>query len=76
MASAGADKVVRMWEPSSGTQVHVLHGMQDTVTDLGFTCDQGHLLAAGTDHMLRMWDLSSDRIRHTLTGHRDKVCAS
>ena len=74
MASAGGDKVVRLWEPASGTQTSQLHGMQDMVTDLAFTCDQNHLVAAGTDKTLRMWDLSTARVKHTLTGHTDKVC--
>ena len=74
LASAGGDKVVRLWEPASGTQTSQLHGMQDMVTDLAFTCDQNHLVAAGTDKTLRMWDLSTARVKHTLTGHSDKVC--
>ena len=39
LASAGADKVVRLWEPSSATQTGQLHGMQELVTDLCFNCD-------------------------------------
>lgn len=34
MASAGADKVVRLWEPGSGAQKGVLHGMLETVTEV------------------------------------------
>ena len=33
MASAGADKVVRIWEPGSGAQKGALHGMLETVTE-------------------------------------------
>lgn len=73
MASGGADKVVRLWEPASGVQTGQLHGMQDMVTDVTFTCDQNHLVAAGTDKTLRMWTLDTARVKHTLTGHADKV---
>lgn len=65
--------MVRLWEPSSGTQTGNLHGMQDMVTDISFSCDQNHLVAAGTDKTLRMWDLSTARVKHTFTGHTDKV---
>ncbi len=34
MASAGADKVVRLWEPGSGAQKGLLHGMLETVTEV------------------------------------------
>jgi autophagy-related protein 16 len=73
MASGGGDRVVRIWEPGSGVQMTSLHGMLDSITDLGFTSDQQHLLAAGSDRVLRMWALSSAREKHTLTGHSDKV---
>ena len=73
MASAGGDRVVRVWEPGSGVQTGSLHGMLDSVTDLGFTSDQQHLLAAGSDKALRMWTLGTSRVKHTLTGHSDKV---
>ncbi len=74
MASAGSDKVVRLWEPGSGVQTSCLRGMIDSITDLAFTSDQDHLIAAGSDKSLRLWDIGSGRERHTLTGHSDKVC--
>ena len=73
MASAGSDKVVRLWEPGSAVQTTSLRGMMDSITDLAFTSDQDHLIAAGSDKSLRLWDISSARERHTLTGHSDKV---
>lgn len=75
MASGGADKTIRLWDPCSGMQTGTLHGMLETTTEVSFTCDQKHLLASGADQALRMWDLSSGRVRHTLTGHSQKVPA-
>ena len=73
MASAGSDKVVRLWEPGSAVQTSCLRGMMDSITDLAFTSDQDHIIAAGSDKSLRLWDIGSARERHTLTGHSDKV---
>lgn len=73
MASGGADKVVRLWDPDTGQQSGALHGMTETVTDLAWTCDAKFLLASGADQAVRMWDVSSGRVRHTLTGHTQKA---
>ena len=73
MASGGADRVVRLWDPDNGQQSGALHGMTETVTDLAWTCDAKFLLASGADQAVRMWDVSSGRVRHTLTGHTQKA---
>ena len=65
--------MVRLWDPISGQQTGVLHGMTETVTEVAFTCDAKHVLASGADLAVRMWDVSSGRVRHTLTGHSQKA---
>lgn len=65
--------MVRLWDPISGQQTGVLHGMTETVTEVAFTCDAKHVLASGADQAVRMWDVSSGRVRHTLTGHSQKA---
>ncbi|KAK9828803.1 hypothetical protein WJX72_002152 [[Myrmecia] bisecta] len=73
LASGGADKTVKIWEPATGNQISVLHGMLETVLEVSFTCDQRQLVAAGSDSALRMWEVDSGRSKHTLTGHTAKV---
>ncbi|DBA79590.1 TPA: hypothetical protein ACH3X1_008277 [Trebouxia sp. C0004] len=73
MATGGADKVVKLWDPATGANTGSLRGMLDTILEVSFTADQKHLLAAGGDQALRMWDITSGRVRHTLTGHTGKV---
>jgi len=73
VASGGADKVVRLWDPVTGHETGQLHGMMETVTEVAFTCDAKYVLASGADQAVRMWDISSGRVRHTLTGHSQKV---
>lgn len=74
MASGGADRVVRLWDPVEGRQTGTLMGMTDTVTEVAFTGgDARALIAAGSDQALRMFNLETGRVRHTLTGHSAKV---
>ena len=73
MASGGADKAIQLWDTIDGRSTGSLYGMQDTVTELAFTCDSRSLVAAGSDQALRMFTLDTSRVRHTLTGHSAKV---
>lgn len=74
MASCGADKVVRIWEPVTSQQVGELRGSMDTVFESSFTASGAQLLAGGADRALRLWDLTTGRVLQTLTGHAQKVC--
>ena len=79
LASGGADKLIRLWDPLDGRPVGALEGMQETVTELAFTNDgstSAHLLAAGSDKAIRVFSLETSRVRHTLTGHTNRVRAA
>jgi WD40 repeat protein len=57
LASGGEDRLVRLWELSSGKEVHHLKGHQGSVSSLAFT-DDGHFLVSGTrDTTALLWDL-------------------
>ncbi|KAK9863390.1 hypothetical protein WJX84_000187 [Apatococcus fuscideae] len=73
LASCGADKMVRIWEPVTSQQVGELRGSLDTVFEASFTANGGQLLAGGADRALRLWDLTTGRVLQTLTGHAQKV---
>lgn len=70
LASAGKDRVVRIWDPASGRQLHRLEGHEGEVWDLAFFPAGDRLasvswLPAGTnDQSLRIWDLASGTLIH------------
>lgn len=74
LATAGADKTVRLWD-SEGHHLNVLHGMLEGVYDCSWTCDGSRVLGAGNDNSIRIWDPASGRVLHTMTGHSGKVLA-
>ena len=55
IATAGADRTVRVWDPGGGSAV-VLQGHEDEVTTAVFTADGSRVLSSSHDGTLRLWD--------------------
>lgn len=72
LATAGTDKLVRLWDPASGELKKTLFGVAwDGVASLDFSAD-GKLLATGGSGReeggrIRVWDVESGRLMHTIT---------
>jgi WD40 repeat protein len=61
LATAGADRTVRIWDTASGEEVLVLTGHEHGVQEVGFS-PSGHRLASiGADGTLRVWDAPQPR---------------
>ena len=55
MATCGADRAVKLWEPTHGSHTATLQGSAETVLGVCFTCDARYVLGSGKD--IRMWDV-------------------
>jgi NB-ARC domain/WD domain, G-beta repeat len=75
LASAGADGVVRLWDPTTGGQTATLEGHTGWVWALVFSPDGALLASAGNDARVRLWDPSHGGHTATLEGHTDRVWA-
>jgi WD40 repeat protein len=65
LATGGADKTVRTWDPSAGKQVRLVAGHPDWIRAVTFSPD-GKLLVTGCDDgMVRVWDaVTGKQLRH------------
>jgi WD40 repeat protein len=80
LASSGfKEKVIKLWEVSSGRHVGTLTGHKEDVRQLAFSPDSSVLASASADKTLKLWDVSAKKELTTLSGHTgevDAVCFS
>jgi WD40 repeat protein len=65
IASAGADRTVRVWDPAAGRTVLTLDAGPEGAACLAFSPDGDRLAAGGAGEWVRVWDLAGGRpVRH------------
>ncbi|MFC4500576.1 MULTISPECIES: trypsin-like peptidase domain-containing protein [Streptomyces] len=73
LASASADKTVRLWDVGTGRPGAVLKGHTDVVWSVAFSPDGRTIATAGKDKTVRVWNAATGKPRHVLKGHTDWV---
>ena len=73
VASAGRDRVVRLWDAETGRKLASLDGHTDIVWCLAFSPDGRLLAAGGFDKTVRLWDAATGRELACFSGHTDRV---
>lgn len=73
VASASADKTVRVWNARTGEAIATLTGHKDEVTCVAFTADGKRIVSGSADKTLKLWDLDTKKELRTLEGHTDAV---
>src|SRR5262249_27016425 len=60
LASAGADRIVRVWDVSSGNEMNAFRGHAEAITGLAFvTQSPPFLVSCGRDGVVKTWDTRS-----------------
>ena len=63
---SGPAAEVRIWEVTSGRQIHSLRGHKSLVSQLAFSPDGKRLAASGSDQAVRLWDTGSGNMVNSL----------
>ena len=71
LASAGYDKLVRLWDPASGQKVADLKDHSDAVYGVAWSPDGKYLATASADRALKIWHVSSRKRLYSLTESTD-----
>ena len=71
IASGGGfgDITIRLWDASTGEELHTLKGHTNDVLSVNFSPDGKRIASGSDDQTIRLWDASTDEEHHTLKGH-------
>ncbi|XP_074320865.1 uncharacterized protein LOC141657503 [Silene latifolia] len=75
LVSGGTEKVVRVWDPRSGSKTMKLRGHTDNVRALLLDSTGRYCISGSSDSMIRLWDLGQQRCVHSYAVHTDSVWA-
>lgn len=76
LATASADKTVRVWDVRTGATLLTLRGHDADVMSVAFAPDGKHLLTASLDKTARLWDATTGAALTVFEGHDDAVNAA
>ncbi|KAJ6434308.1 hypothetical protein OIU84_017920 [Salix udensis] len=75
LVSGGTEKVVRVWDPRTGSKAMKLRGHTDNIRALLLDSTGRYCLSGSSDSMIRLWDLGMQRCVHSYAVHTDSVWA-
>jgi WD40 repeat protein len=75
LATTGEDGMIRLWDVTTGAQMHVLTGLTSVggVWDCAFSPDGELLATADDDGAVRLWHVATGTAHASLTGHMSRV---
>lgn len=75
IATGGYDKVVKLWDVSTGKLVATLKEHQDAVYAVAFMPGGRQLVSAAGDRTLKVWDVATAKRIHTMSDALDSLYA-
>jgi WD40 repeat protein len=76
LASGGEDRIVRLWQASTGQCQMELQGQRDWIRSVTFSPDSSRLAGSGDDGAVRVWEVSTGQCPAALQGSHDRAQSS
>jgi len=75
LATAGGDKLIKLWELVSQTEIARYEGHVGAVTGVAFNADATELISIGGDKQIKLWDVKSRESVVSITGRNHSLTA-
>ena len=69
IVSASDDKIVHVWDASTGSKLYLYQDMSDVVRVVAWSSDGSRIATAGTGALVRVWDVATNRLIVVYRGH-------
>ena len=76
LATAGGDKLIKLWELVSQTEVARYEGHVGAVTGVAFNPDATELFSLGADKQIKLWDVKTRESVVSITGRKHGLTAA
>ena len=73
LVTGGDDRMVRLWDVGSGSEIAALQGHENWVRSVAFNPDGTRLISGGDDGTVRLWDMGRNEEIAALRGHEGRV---
>ena len=73
LATAGYDKIIKLWEAKSLKWIRDLKGHKDIIESVSFSKDSQSLFSSSSDFTVGQWDVATGQFKHSYWGHEDDV---
>ncbi|HEX5837996.1 MAG TPA: hypothetical protein VFY26_09195 [Anaerolineales bacterium] len=73
LATASADRTIKIWDASNGTELRTIYGHTDVLSIVAFSPDSQRIVSAGWDRQVKIWDAGTGEQLMTLLGHSDQL---
>ncbi|MBN3943729.1 caspase family protein, partial [Nostoc sp. NMS9] len=73
IASASADKTVKLWNAATGKEIITLKGHSNSVNSVAFSPDGKTIASASADKTVKLWNAATGKEIITLKGHSNSV---
>jgi len=75
LATSGTDSAVRVWDISSGVEIHDLQGHTARVLSVAYASDSRHVASGSLDGTCRLWDAETGASVASFRGHESWVAS-